>query len=371
MDKVELGKGYKTEIIIPKIEDYTQPGFLFTRLTSDFDILLMRDIGFFEDHFVELEKAIIEEKGDEGRNILYAIGKNSGYTYAKFSRMTTRQETSSEKSFSDYVEKLMLFIIGTYSGGGSYDYSINPFQFNFYFDDFIVCSKSGIGEIITSGSAAGIWSWLYGDKSIEGIQVKCVGRGDERCKLIVSKPKVFEKNNYSFKKCTELIDIDMDNFYIEYNKPRKEEYSEYSLEEIIEVGIIYFKDNELLFKEKRISELDIHYVYYLEHFYDNILLYEVTKKFYKKIGDIIGEQLNEQYISNLMGALGWGDICMDDLTRILINNYPYTALHNKSSFPLIRGIMAGLISSLLKKDVNYVKTEKLIDNTFNIIIHTP
>ncbi|MCX6695655.1 MAG: hypothetical protein NTU61_05120 [Candidatus Altiarchaeota archaeon] len=362
---------YIRSILIPKMEDYSNPGYVYTKLTRDSREIMLRDVFVPEELVAEIEAKTVEKYGDEGRKTLYRIGKNSCYVYSKFSGFETVETTPNLKKLEEYVRLLVLFIAGTYGADVDYELDIKNKVQKISFSNYVVCQKNGIGEIFASGSAAGMWAWILQDNNIEVVQYKCVGRGDKTCSLLIALPETIEKRGYTAFKASIQTDIDLTEEYLHLNKPYPTEAVKLSLEKLIAFNVIEFKDGRITFHQKRYFECDSHYVYFLELMHnDQNLLFEVTKEYYKKVGEDIGDKLSTDYIAGFLGAMGWGDIMIHSGPRVQLRHYPYTTLYDKTKYTVIRGVLSGLLSAVYKNDVNLKEATTVFDdeNTFSVIL---
>jgi hypothetical protein len=361
---------YIKNIILPGTEDFSTPGYIFTKLTNDPKQTILRDVFFPEDLIIELELKTVEKRSMEGRKCLYAIGKNCGYTYAKFSGMETIKTKPDKKDIEKYMRLILLFIAGTYGSDLAYELDVERKIHRFSFTEYVVCKKNGIGEIFFSGSATGIADWVQQDTQLEGTQIECIGRGDKRCTLLVALPEKIKELGYTAFEVPELLEVKMTEEYFQFNKPLPTKSVKSSLNELIANKIMTFDNLKLLFNNKRFFECDCHYVYILEHLYqDDETLFNVSFHFYKQLGEEIRDKLTKEYISDFLGAIGWGDIIIYSKENVYINHYPYTTLYNKTTYPIIRGMLSGFLTALYQEDIRLLKAEPYVDsNTFSLII---
>lgn len=361
---------YIKNIIIPKTEDFSKPGYVFTRLTNKPGETILRDVFIPENLVAELETRTVEKRGEDGRKLLYAIGKNSCYTYSKFSKLDTVKTKPDKKDFEEHLRMLLLFIAGTYGADVTYEFDLETKVNVFSFSEYIVCQKNGIGEIFLSGSSTGMTAWVLQDNTIEGVQTECVGRGGKRCSILLAPPQKIRELGYIPFEVPELLDINITPEYLDYNQPKPTESSKTSLNSLIAEKTLSFNDGKIRFHNQIFFECDIHYIYILEHLHkDDDLLLKLSKDYFKQVGKEIGEKLSREYISNLLGAMGWGDITIYSKDQIYIKNYPYTSLYTQTTYPLIRGILSGLLTTLYNEDINLPKAETQLENkNFSLII---
>jgi len=319
---------YINHILIPKIMDYSNPGFLYTKITDKGVRVSIRDILLLEEFLTELEKEIIKQP--QGADKLYQVGKIGGYTFAALSELPNINNTQDLKELEKQTKFLSLFIACTYGTVVEHEINIAEKTFTQTYDDFVVCPKNGIGKLVIEGSAAGIWAWIMQDKTMEGRQTHCIGRGDKKCVIITGPPDKIQATT-TF---TNFKEIELNPEYEKLNSPQPAPHAK-SLDELIKHQIFQIKNNKITYEGHRYLDVDIAYPYTLEQLLDEQTLYQVARKTYAKIG----EKIPEEFIPQYLGAQGWGDITLVD-EQIEIKHYPY--LQISTTYPLIRGILAGL-----------------------------
>ena len=300
---------YIRHILLPKMEDFSTAGYVFTKLTRDSKEIMLRDVFVPEEWVSELEIKTIEKYGIEGRKLLYTIGKNGGYTYARLSGIETIMTKPDRKEFEEYLRLLLLLIAGTYGAELDYELNLEMKTVRQSYSRFVVCEKNGIGEIVIAGSATGIGAWMIQDTTMEGVQTECIGRGDRQCTVLLGPPEVIESKGYIPFRVPQLMKIDLTREYLTFNMPQPTVHARKSLEDLINYKVVEFKDGKITFHNKRYFEWDSHYIYFLEYLYnDQEMLFELTKQYYKKVGEEIVNLLKKDYISDNLCAMGWGDI---------------------------------------------------------------
>ena len=360
---------YIRQFLLPKAEDFSHPGYIYTKLSDDFENRKIRDVFIPEGWVSDIEKKTIEKYSSEGDEILYKIGKIGGVTYGKFSELKTINDFDSPKKLEEYMRLLILFMAGTYGADVDYKIEIEKKLITQSYSNFVVCPHNGIGKLVITGSATGIWAWILQDKTIKGVHSKCIGRGDNVCEIILGPPEEIRKLGYEPHILTDFESPDLDQQYIEYNQFHPTEQVSVSLDKLIESNIIQLQDGEITFHGKRFFEWDMHYIYLLEILYPDIdELYKITKEHAKNIGLHIGVKLNYGYISEFLGALGWGDILIVEDSKALIKYYPYTSFYQQSNFTIIKALISGLLSVLTGKEVDLKNHELIFDKSFDIII---
>jgi hypothetical protein len=145
---------------------------------------------------------------------------------------------------------------------------------------------------------------------------------------------------------------------------------------VIKKGIFSYKDGKITYQGERYFDSGIITYYLIEYGLQRLqgakdILYDVSFNFGKKIG----LDKNKEHIVNYLSALGWGDILFalkTDEEFVHIDYFPWCPLESEiEQYSLIAGLVSGLMSSLLKKDIrlkNTIKATNTIQNKFSLTI---
>lgn len=343
---------YLKNIEMPKMEIQDHPGFMGEDMGGK-DIYL-RDVAIPEEVFVK-----IEDKIDKPQ-LLYRIGKEFGHRYAQVSELKRYSDVDKEE-LKDSTYGIMKYMESvSYWNGGvlniDYENKIQVLEL----DEFIECSKNGKGRIFL-GAAAGLWSYIAEDNSIEAVQEECQGRGDEKC-IIKCAPKSKLDGNIKADIVSSELNILED--YRVYNKISETDYAENSMEDFKEIGffeyregLFYHNDFRYIWTESSLielvgSELGVDYE---EELFNSA--FQVGK-------EIVAEDKErnmEKFIVEYLSATGWGD------TKINKKNgayhvhslmFPWTRFTDDTSFPVFRGLVSGMITEFGQEEVRLNKVQK-------------
>jgi hypothetical protein len=348
-----LAGSFISHILLPRIEDFSHPGFLHTKFIG-----AGRNVVFLEGFLSEIERRFYSNNQHD----LYKIGKTAGYNYGKITQLDT-VHTKGLRELSLYIRFLLLHIAGSYGAEVEYDLDIAAKSFQLSFSRYVVCEKNGIGLICLMGSAAGVMSWIFQDKGIESVQTECVGRGDARCNLIIGPSHKLAEKGVKHIDFTEVEDFDFDKDYYGLNKPQQPKYCKTSLQKLIDYQMVEIHKNIFTFQKDRLVILDIIYLYLLEKYLPAEVLYDVAKEAWR----MKAQKLKDGVSNELLSAFGWGDINVID-NKIEIINYPYSPLYTTTTFPIIRGTLAGLHEGINKEKTDYLKFKPILSNNFTLII---
>ncbi len=357
-EKVEtsLASMYIKYWLLPNIEDLTNPGFVITKLTGGESDAVLRDLFVPEELFMEIENAFDEKHGVTGRTALYSAGKKAGYVYASLSSLTRRSSTSDEK-FLKFLGQLVIFIGGTYSSKVSYVVDLEKKTFELSFDNFVVCKENGRGYIITEGSIAGVWAYMIGDKSVEGLQLECKGRCGAKCSVVIQPRDRFDKS-VSVYNVGNLPEIKYDEEFMEYNHVQPTSHSKNSLKSLIDGKFFEYRDCMVLFKGVRHFEMDPYFIYLIEE-ETSVLesgketLFEAAFKTGKSIIKVANDR-SLNFITDYLSALGWGDVLVEESRGVFTFSstyHPWTKYSLKSEYTIIRGLVSGMLSEQRQKEI--------------------
>lgn len=350
---------YIQNILIPKREIIDNPGFIITTFTEDNQTTYLRDLFLPEKLFEMIEQEIIKIYGNSGKQVLYSTGKKFGYQYAAMSRFPTINDVE-KKEFEEFAYLFIRFIEGTYAKKAQHEIDILNKLFKITLGDYIICRNNGYGYIMTSGSSAGTWAYEMQDKSLEGCQIKCQGRGDNTCHVLCGPvDKIKEQHQEVFIE-KNLEEIQYDESFRILNEIRPTSYSKNSLKKLLDDGFLEYKHGRLTYNKKRFFLCDAHLVYILENEISKLdegeeNLFNICFEYGKKLRQLYGNDDHERFISDFFPALGFGDVIILDQNKYKIGAmfYPWTLFSEKSKYIVFRGILSGIISDSLGEKVEF------------------
>jgi hypothetical protein len=346
-------------IIIPRQEIIDKPGFVVTTFTEKKFITYLREFFIPEKLFEVIENRIVEKYGDQGRQTLYSAGKKFGYIYASMSNFTTVNNSSTEE-ISKFAYLLVRYIEGTYAQQAEHEADVKQQRFSIYFDNYIICRHNGLGHIMTEGGISGIWSYGMQNSSIEGVQLECQGRGNQRCFVICAPDNEIQEKTKKFFRERNLIELKSDNTYKTMNEIRKTTYVKNSLKDLLNAGFFSYNRGILSYKNNRFFHCESHIIYLLEQ--EIIKLEDGEKNLFDAcfeygilLAEAYGEKEFKKFIPDFFSALGFGDICIVDSDRLCIHlmYFPWTVFSKESRYIILRGIMSGIVSSLSGKNIRF------------------
>lgn len=344
-------------VIIPRQEIIDKPGFVVTTFTEKKFTTYLREFFIPEKLFEIIENKIVEKYEERGRQALYSAGKKFGYIYASMSNFTTVKNSSTEE-ISKFAYLLVRYIEGTYAQQAEHEADVKNQRFIIYFDNYIVCRHNGIGHIMTEGGITGIWSYGMQNNSIEGVQLECQGRGNQRC-IVVCAPdnEIQEKTKNVFRE-RDLIELKSDSTYKSLNEVQKTTYVKNSLKDLLNAGFFTYKKGILSYKDHRFFHCESHILYLLEQEIIKLnngekTLFDACFEYGKSLGETYGKKDFEKFIPDFFSALGFGDILIINSDRLAIQFvfFPWTIFSKESKYIILRGIMSGVVSSITGKNI--------------------
>lgn len=273
------------------------------------------------------------------------------------SNFTTVKNSSTEE-ISKFAYLLVRYIEGTYAQQAEHEADVKNQRFIIYFDNYIVCRHNGIGHIMTEGGITGIWSYGMQNNSIEGVQLECQGRGNQRC-IVVCAPdnEIQEKTKNVFRE-RDLIELKSDSTYKSLNEVQKTTYVKNSLKDLLNAGFFTYKKGILSYKDHRFFHCESHILYLLEQEIIKLnngekTLFDACFEYGKSLGETYGKKDFEKFIPDFFSALGFGDILIINSDRLAIQFvfFPWTIFSKESKYIILRGIMSGVVSSITGKNI--------------------
>lgn len=357
---------FMQNILIPKSEIIDKPGFIILKLTEAKQEINVRELFLPEKILNELEKKVVQQKGEEGKKALYSIGKKFGYRYAVLCKYPNIKNTTPEKingffyTFLRYMEAI--------SFGRKLEFETN-FKEKTYImkmERYIVCSENGIGLVLTDGGSAGMWSYTLQDFEIEGTQTKCHGRGDPNCEVICAPIEYFKNKKQPYFTETNLASFTtISPNYNLFNSLKPLSYCKTSLKDLIHNGIFNFKSGQLEHNGERYALTEASLMYLLESGLKQVqaenILFEAAFEFAKKLTEQEKTNKLDSFAMSFLSAIGFGDtliIKKEGKYFIQFDSFPWAEFAENSDFLMIKGLVSGLLS---KEKV--VKLGKAIKDT--------
>ncbi len=228
---------------------------------------------------------------------------------------------------------------------------------------------------MTEGGITGIWSYGMQNNSIEGIQLHCQGRGDERCYVICGPDNVIQEMTKNFFHERNLIELKPDSMYTTLNQERKTTYVKNSLKDLLNAGFFTYKGGVLSYKNKRFFHCESHILYLLEQEITKLhngekALFNACFEYGKILAEDYGREEFQKFIPDFFSAIGFGDILIIEPDKISITfvYYPWTVFSKDCKYIIIRGIMSGILSKVTGKNISFNNVNIKIENYLTVTI---
>ncbi len=373
--KDQVVSWFLRNVLLPKMEDIENPGFLVLRLSGKKGETNLREIMFPEDLLAAIEKKAVETYGDAGRQAMYSTGKKFGWEYASASNFNRKGE-SSLHDIESLAYNLVRYIECSYASKLEHEFDVDKELFKIRMDNYVICSKDGLGYLMGSGGISGIWAYVMQNKAVDGAETKCQGRGDSMCEVVCGPPEVLKGLGIETKlKETSLTDRKLTPEYLALNKIVKTSYATKSLKEMVSSGMFEYAHGIMKFKENRYFLLESSCAYILEQELSKLeggedLIFQSAFDFGKSL--VTRTHQNLSFITDYMSALGWGDVYVslkDKAYRVISSHYPWSDYSKGSRFIIFRGLASGLLSGIVGKEIRLAKTESsLSSGSLDIIV---
>ncbi len=372
--KDKIVSWFVNNIVVPNVEKIDNPGFITIITTTGKEKFDIRELFLPEDLFNNLEKEIKTKFGKRGEHVLYSIGKKFGYVYSMLSSFPTIK--NDKKSFLNFVYFLVRWVESTYASKVSHKVDYDNKVFHINMNNYIICRKNGIGYLLGSGGVAGIWSYMCCDKTIEGIETKCQGKGDKECKIICAPYDTLVNMKLKPFKFRDLESSVLDRDYLEINKVRQCQFTKNSLKNLIDARFFKYSRGVVNFDKERFFLCEASFMYILEKELKklrggNKILFDVAFDWAKKLAENQEKQYPYKFIMDFMPALGWGDILVskkNEKYEVFVNYFPWTKWANDINFILFRGILSGFLTGFTGKNVKLKNIKTGLDNGFYLKI---
>lgn len=355
-----LKSWYISRIILPKVWVLDNPGFVIASFTKGPVKVFARELFLPENLFAELERRIVKEYSKRGGQYLYSSGKKFGFSFAKLSNFPTAKNTS-EKELMDFGKVLLMFINGTWGQKIEDKTDFKKRTLELVMDDYMICSKNGIGHLLTEGGIGGIWSYILNDSTLEGVQIKCQGRGDKECFSIWGPASLIKQKGGGFSE-TDLERIEDKKKYMDLNSIRRTTYAKYSIKQLIDGGVFKYINRWVEFGGQRYLPCESSLLYIIESEFKKLenkteILFDIAYSCMKGQAESLNNKNYQKFITDFVSALGFGDVFVtkDKKFAVHSNFFPWVGLADKVDFSLYRGMVSGLLSGFTGTEIKLRK----------------
>mgnify|MGYP005839153827 CR=1 FL=1 len=363
--KDDVVRFYVQNFIINKSQNIEVPGFVFFRVSGKTPIYA-RQVIMPESFFVNLEIKL-RDKGSVAQKALYSAGKKFGYRFSLLGGFPS----SSDKSGSalvDYISVINKFIEGTYASRVDCKVNVDEKSCLYTIENFVIINKLGFGYFLPLGAAAGMLSYIFNDNSIEGIisdEVSAPGRVQN---LYYAPKEIILLKSKNFFSESDLSGLQPTQEYVSFNQVRRLNCSSFSFKKLLDSKFFNFNKGIILNNSQRYFIVEVSALYLIEK-----ELAGFSNEIYDSAfsaGEMAFMQIDApslSTVSDYLAAFGWGDVLVlerEGKFRVNSNYFPYTKFCSAINFTIFKGIVAGMLSVLSKRKVEFSKVESSISKGY-------
>jgi predicted hydrocarbon binding protein len=343
---------------------FDTPGFITEEFTDKGKRLKIRNFLVPEIFISDLEKKMDPQ-------ISYEIGKKFGYSYAQLIG-APRITSTNPQLFASFLYFFVRYAGSLLASSASHTWDAQNRIFSLKMKDYVVCSKNGLGYILTEGTIAGTCAYMFDDVNIEAVQTKCQGRGDSECFLVASSKEQLEKDGMKPLSCPDVgKNFDYDAEYEHMNSIHIPKWGRNSFKKLWDSGFLSFGYGKMEYKKERFMLFEASLLYILEDELtkhdskDQSLLdtlWDVSFEYGEHLGKLSLEAKDGcKFIMDFFPALGYGDMMASKSKgkyEVIINYFPWLPLAKNINFTSIQGMLSGVLSAFENRKIELKKIEK-------------
>ena len=359
--KDSLVRLYVRKYIIPRALIFDKPGFVDFKISGKTEIFA-RQIILPEDFFVRFEQKIVEEFGEEGKKILYSMGKIFGYSFAQQGRFENIKDHPGDK-VKDWVVVASKFVEGTYASKITQRIDISKKTVDYTLKNFVICRKIGYDFIFATGGAAGLIAWILQDNKIEGVLYNSESIGEENISRVkCAPPEILQKSSKNKIYIeTKLGELEQDaKTYLEFNRQTNIRWKK-SFQTFLDAKVFKYKKGIISRGNERFFLMEVSGMYLFEKGMKNKKMKEIMFESAFSVGqeifmDMGGKDIHG--IMELLSALGFGELSIyfpSGQMKVIITHFPWTKYYKEIDYLFIRGLLSGIFSHIYKKNFCFKK----------------
>jgi predicted hydrocarbon binding protein len=354
--KKDLKSWFMKNIILPNNEIIDKPGYIVSKYSGKGTRCYVRELLFPEKIIAQIENDANSSLGEEGLSQVYAAGKMWGVRYGRTTGLPKKSEMP-EKDFRAFLESFMKFMEAEYASSASFELDHKKNRFTTIYKDLMICRLNGLGHFLM-GTMNGAWEHMAGVKT-EAIHLTCQGRGGAECVIECAPASCFGKKEKIFK-CSIPAKLGLEKEYFTLNTVKKAQYAKNSLLDLLTGRIISYEGGFFECKGDRFLLNEASSIYFLEKNLGKTkkgeeILFNAAFDYFFNLGK---KNKSLKMAQDFLPALGWGDINVEASgRRAFCRSYPWTGLWKETTFPILRGMLSGILSANSKDRVVF-KTAK-------------
>lgn len=352
---------FMKHIILPNNEIIDKPGYIVSKYSGKGTRCYVREVLFPEKVLAKIESEAAARMGDDGRKAIYAAGKMWGVRYGITTGLP-KKSGMPEKDFREFLNSFMKFMESEYASKASFELDYQKDRFETKYKDLIVCRLNGQGHFLL-GTMNGAWQHMVG-KETEAIHVSCEGRGDDEC-IIECAPPSNLRDKKKILRVKVPSDLGLEREYFTLNKVKKAQYAKNSLFDLLTGRIMKYEGGFFECNGDRFLLNEASSVYFLEQGLGKTkkgekILFDAAFGYFRKF---VKSNSSAKMAQDFLPALGWGDITADASgKRAFCRSYPWTCYWKETTFPILRGMLSGIVSAYTGKKVIFKKAEATLSS---------
>jgi len=342
--KKELKSWFMKNIILPNNEIIDKPGYIVSKYSGKGTRCYVRELLFPEKILAKIERDAKSSLGEAGLSRIYEAGKMWGVRYGRTTGLPKKSDMP-EKDFRAFLESFMKFMEAEYATSASFELDNKSNRFITRYNDLMVCRLNGQGHFLI-GTMNGAWEHMCGE-STEGLQRSCQGRGDKECLIECAPRASFSKKDKVFEfKAPDGLGLEKEYFTL--NTVKKAQYAKNSLLDLLSGRIMSYEGGFFQCKGDRFLLNEASSAYFLEKSLGQTskgeeILFNAAFDYFKELG---GRNKSVGMAQDFLPALGWGDINVDSTgKKAFCRSYPWTRYWKDTTYPILRGMISGIISA--------------------------
>jgi hypothetical protein len=338
-------------LILPNNEIIDKPGYVISKYAGKGTDCYVREVFFPEAVLSALEDRIISLHGEKGRTAIYEAGKLWGIRYGITTGLPKKKDLP-KKDFLEFMDTFMKFMESEYAKKARYTLDYSHDHFVSTYDGLMICRINGHGDFLT-GTMSGAWQHMAG-RPINGCHAKCQGNGDRQCVVDCAPSPLRKARGKKAVREPSMRGLGLEKEYFDFNTIKKAQFARNSFATLLDGRIFRYDDGIFECKGQRFLLNEASSVYFLETRLGALkggdsILFGAAFDFFKAFGM---KNISPNLAHDLLPALGWGDINVSsDATKAICIGYPWTKYAKSTTFPILRGMLSGLVSSFAGKDV--------------------
>lgn len=359
-----LKEFFLKQVVLPRMFLVDVPGYV---LGSQGSSIFIRNLFLSEPFFVSLEKRVSDKFGEEGLAKLYGVGKKLGYRFCALTNIPRSDIKFSVKMCYDFVESI-------YADRLLPDIDMEDKVITVDTENLVVTRINGSGLPVMIGGTAGIWGYLLND--FNSIECGIIRKSDGNYMLISAPAEKLKEMGIKFYESHGIPNMNDKPIYTRFNQPPS--YippNVFNTNKMMHMEPFYYDKGPLKYAlpHSRLLSIEIFLPYELETLFGDQMVYETAKESFAIIGKNIPRQANiHTYLANILTGMGLGIVTAEKgpgIMSFVFSGTPWYETASKSTFPLLRGAIAGFIEGQGNPPIkaSYFRSELHV-NTLRVVI---